>query len=192
MALENTAVLPRMSFEEYLLRETNASSKSEFFYGHVYAMAGARFGHNLIAGNCLGALRDRLRARGCAVLGSDQIVECVTANAAFYPDVTVICGNKMRSSALQATEPEMIVEVLSPSTRNHDQTNKLEEYKLIPSLQHILFLESESVGAQLYTRDAGGNWPALAYNYLSIEDMLPLRHFDTTLPLREIYENVSF
>ena len=50
----------------------------------------------------------------------------------------------------------MVVKVLSASTRTHDQTNKLEEYKPIPSLRHILFLESESIRAQLHTRGADG------------------------------------
>ncbi len=80
--------------------------------------------------------------------------------------------------------------MLSASTLTHCQNNKLQEYKPIPSLQHILFLESESIGAQLHTRGADGSWPAIPCNYLSLGDEWPLSGLETSLPLSGIHTKI--
>ena len=54
-----------ISAENYLVRERLAETKSEYVNGHVYAMAGARVGHQRIAGNIYRRLGNQLQSRPC-------------------------------------------------------------------------------------------------------------------------------
>ena len=68
-----TAVLKwnLISVEDYLAGELVSPIKHEYRGGVVYAMAGGRNVHNLIATNTLGAVHARLRGRICRPFNSD-------------------------------------------------------------------------------------------------------------------------
>jgi Uma2 family endonuclease len=72
------------------------------------------------------------------VLGSNSGVQIPKFEGGDYvPDVMVIRGNpafKVKSNCI-ITNPLIVVEVLSPSTKNFDLSEKLSEYKLLDSLQ---------------------------------------------------------
>jgi Uma2 family endonuclease len=53
--------------------------------------------------------------------------------------------------------PELIVEVLSPSTALHDRGRKLDHYRQLPSLEEILLVASEERRVQHWRRD-GARW----------------------------------
>ncbi len=57
---------------EYLAFELGSETKHEYLAGRVFAMAGASPKHNLVCGNLIRALGERLRARRCAVMPSDH------------------------------------------------------------------------------------------------------------------------
>ena len=48
--------------EQYLEIERKAEYKSEYFEGEMFAMAGAREAHNLIAGNLFAQIHSQLRS----------------------------------------------------------------------------------------------------------------------------------
>src|SRR5437773_3176847 len=60
-----------VSVADYLAGELISPIKHEYLGGVVYAMAGARNAHNLIATNSLGALFARLKGRTCRPYNSD-------------------------------------------------------------------------------------------------------------------------
>jgi Uma2 family endonuclease len=43
-------------------------------------------------------------------------------------------------------EPELIIEVLSPSTELHDRGRRLDDYRQLPSLREVLLVASEERG----------------------------------------------
>ena len=51
----------------------------------------------------------------------------------------------------------MIVEVLSPSTEDHDRGRKVPDYREIPSLQEILVVASQERRVELWRRE-GDHW----------------------------------
>jgi Uma2 family endonuclease len=51
--------------EQYLEIERKAEFKSEYYQGEMFAMSGAREGHNLIVVNLVGELHQQLRERPC-------------------------------------------------------------------------------------------------------------------------------
>jgi Uma2 family endonuclease len=50
-------------------------------------------------------------------------------------------------------EPELIVEVLSPSTALHDRGRKLDNYRQLPSAKKILLVASEERRVQHWRRE---------------------------------------
>ncbi len=54
----------------------------------------------------------------------------------------------------------LIVEIQSPSTERDDHFVKLPHYRRIPSLQEILYIESERIAATIYRR-AGEDWETI-------------------------------
>src|SRR5438876_4889604 len=76
---------------EYLAIERAAETKSEYFDGQVFAMAGASREHNLIVGNCYRVLSSQLLDRPCEAYPSDMRVKVTATGLYTYPDVTVVC-----------------------------------------------------------------------------------------------------
>ena len=78
----------------------------------------------------------QLAGTGCRVYSSDLRVRVLATGLSTYPDVTVICGPSARhpESASHATNPKVIVEVLTPGTEDYDRNERLEHHKRIPNL----------------------------------------------------------
>src|SRR2546422_15568 len=77
-----------------------------------------------------------------------------------YPDVVVGCGAPELEDEERDTllNPNVIVEVVSPSTEAYDRGRKLEHYSYIETLKQYLLMASDRIHADLYTRDPGGPW----------------------------------
>ena len=58
------------------------------------------------------------------------------------------------SEAYMAAEPRMVVEVLSPSTRDFDTIEKLAEYKAVGTLGHIVYVEPNAADVIVWSRGA--------------------------------------
>jgi len=59
---------------EYLEMETAATEKSEYYQGEIFAMSGAKLTHNIISGNMLAELGQRLKDKSCRPFNSDMRV----------------------------------------------------------------------------------------------------------------------
>src|SRR5262249_57886347 len=124
-----------VSAENYLAGELISPIKHEYVGGAVYATAGARNAHNLIATNALGALHARLRGKPCRPFNSDTKirVRLPTQVRFYYPDVSVVCRPNPQTDSFQ-DEPAVLFEVLARGTRRIDEGEKRDAYVTIPSL----------------------------------------------------------
>src|SRR5436853_7875627 len=95
--------LSPISVEDYLAGELGSPIKHEYFGGVVYAMAGARNVHNIIATNTLVALGARLRGKRCRAYNSDTKirVRLPTHFRFYYPDASVICRPNPQNDSFQ-------------------------------------------------------------------------------------------
>ena len=179
----------RMTAEEYLAAERQAPFKSEFWLGHVYAMAGAVERHSDVCSNLSRFLQNRLAGRPCKVHGSDMKVGATKKRGFAYPDVTVVCGERQFYDDTRdvLTNPTAIFEVLSDSTREFDMAGKFREYQRLESLQHYVLVEPKRRLVIHYERGETGKW---IYGPLSGEHDV-LRMLDIELPLSEIYHQVE-
>jgi Uma2 family endonuclease len=85
----------RLSPDDYLELEPNATMRSQYEAGVAYMMAGASRAHTLIVGNVNGELRDRLRSRPCESYTNDMKVWIAATNIFYYPDIVAVCGERV-------------------------------------------------------------------------------------------------
>ena len=179
-----------ISVEEYLAGELVSPIKHEYLGGVVYAMAGARNVHNLIASNILGTLHGRLRGKRCRPFNSDTKIRLrlPTHDRFYYPDASVICRPNPQSDSFQ-DDPAVLFEVLSRSTRRIDDGEKKDAYLTIPSLAAYVLVEQDTPAVVVFRR-AGQGFVREVYE--GLDAIIPLREIEIDLPLAEIYETVEF
>jgi Uma2 family endonuclease len=180
----------RFSFESYLLLERNSPVKHEFLGGEVWAMAGGSAEHAAITMNVGALLHAAVRDQPCRVYSSDLRVTVESTGLTTYPDVTVICGvPKMASedrNQQTATNPTVLVEVLSPSTEDYDRGEKLAHYKRIASLREILLVSQAERLVVVWRRGADGEW---AQEECRGSGVARLGSLSCDVPLDEVYRN---
>jgi len=144
----------RWTVEEFLAWDDGTDRRYELVDGRIVAMAPPSEAHAMIVINLGAELRSRLRPP-CRVL-ADLGVRLPDRDDSFYEfDLAVTCAPADPARRYVA-EPELIVEVLSPSAL-HDRGRKLDRYRQIPSLGEILLVASEERRVQHWRRD-GTRW----------------------------------
>ncbi|GAB3706633.1 hypothetical protein GCM10027592_40290 [Spirosoma flavus] len=133
---------------------------------------------------------------GYDVLGSNIKIVIPNQDGDVNADISVVkvpvdYGTTLggRITEMRIKNPEIVVEVLSKSTRKFDMEEKLSYYKLIPSLQHILFVDQYRPFASVYTRtNVPDEW--LNHDYRTLESVVHLG--DLALPMETIYRKTKF
>jgi Uma2 family endonuclease len=148
------------SFKEYLDLEGASNVKHEFLDGEIYAMAGGTPRHTALTLAVGGSLLAQLRGGPCRAFSSDLRIRVPATGLATYPDVAVVCGplETDPDSDATVTNPKMIVEVLSASTKDYDLGEKFEHYRKLPSLQAVLYVWQTEERIELRTRMPDGSW----------------------------------
>ncbi len=181
----------RYSAEEYLAIDHEADYKKEYVVGEIFAMGGASPKHVLIAGNTAGELRNRLRDTNCQVYSADLRIQADADKVYYYPDVVVVCGRpEYRDSRRDTvTNPLVIVEVLSPATRNYDRGDKFAHYRRLDSLREYILIDQEACHVEHFVRKEG------IWEFSEIDDFqkcLVIPTLDITIELTEIYAKLEF
>ncbi len=189
------SALPKRFFtpQEYLALEEKAEYKSQYVAGEIFAMAGAEPWHVEIAGNIAGELRNLFRGKSCKVYGADMRVRVDVGDLWTYPDVSALCGTPRfdsSSNPRSLLNPQVIFEVLSPSTEAFDRGDKFARYRRIESLTDYVLVASDQMRVEHYVRQAGAAWTLNEYS--DPADCVPLVAVGCELPLEEIYYRVTF
>lgn len=180
-----------ITVDDYLAGEEISGTKHEYLGGTVHAMAGATIRHNNIAGNCFGILFGMLRGKPCQPFNSDTKVriELPDHTRFYYPDAMVVCQSNPDSHQFQ-TQPVVVIEVLSESTRRADLGEKRDAYLTIPSLKVLLFVEPEIPAVTLHRRLPEGGFTIERHS--GLDAIIPLPEIEASLSLAGIYERVEF
>ena len=180
----------RQTREDYLALEAASGQKHEFYRGEVFAMAGGTFRHSDISSNVLAALRVMLRGKSCRAMNSDMRLH-TPSGLDTYPDVSAFCGTaELTDKETTLLNPALIVEVLSPSTRDYDKGGKFTLYRSIPSLRDYLLVDSEEVFVEHFRWTRAGEW--VLHEYREASDEVPLGSIDECLAVAQIYAGVVF
>lgn len=182
---------PIVTPDEYLQAERAAMSKSEYVSGQIWAMSGASFEHNTIAFNLGGLLHTALKGKPCRGFGSDLRVFVGSNPSFFYPDLTIVCGEPQFTDAHVDTviNPQVVIEIASPSTARYDRTVKMIKYRQLPSLREYVLVAQDSALVEWWTLKEG-LWEESQVTGLS--KTVTLESVAVTLALSEIYDGVTF
>ena len=133
--------LRRMTVAEFFDWEPGDDERYELVDGVPAMMARARAEHDQIVVNILTEFRTRLRDSQYRAFTADLAVLIPNGNVR-CPDAGVNRGPLARG-IMHADAPCIVFEVLFPSTRNFDLVVKLDEYKTIAALQHIILVDTD-------------------------------------------------
>jgi len=73
---------------------------------------------------------------------ADGVTIQVDADTDYEPDAVVNCGPRLPPDEISATNPIIVVEVLSPSTQAVGSSEKFADYFRVPSIQHYLIVRA--------------------------------------------------
>jgi Uma2 family endonuclease len=185
--------LPETKFitqEQYLEAERSALDKHEYYDGEIFAMSGASLTHNIISSNTIGSLSSKLKGKSCRVFGSDLRIHIPNNSLYTYPDISIICGKPETTDDNMdtITNPSVIIEILSKSTRDYDKGQKFTLYRDIESLKEYILIDSQTIRVEKYTRNDDNSW--LLRDYQSIDDVFVIETINEQMMLSEIYLDV--
>ena len=189
------SALPKRLFtpEEYLDLEVKAEYRSQYVAGEIFAMAGAQPIHNEVLFGLLLALGTRFRGRPCKTYFQDVRLQVNTGDLYTYPDAMALCGEPKFETSHKPhalLNPQVIFEVLSPSTEAFDRGEKFMRYQRLESLTDYVLVSAERISVEHFVRQAEGAWTYRAYTQAA--DRLPLASVGCELPLAEIYDQIIF
>ena len=153
-------IFPKLTAEEFLEIEFPSDRRFELDRGVIRAMGGGTVAHSRVQANLFGALFVGLQASKCNAFGPDMGVR-TGASSIRYPDISVYCGDQTSSENDEEKaldDPMILIEVLSPSTRKEDESTKLAEYRALPSVQAIIFVDPAAEAFRLIERLDEDSW----------------------------------
>ncbi len=177
--------------QEYLAAERLALDKHEYFQGEIFAMSGASIPHNKIFSNTFVDLGTKLKGKKCQPFGSDLRIHIPKKTLYTYPDISIICGEIETTDANfdTITNPSVIFEILSESTRNYDKGGKFTLYREIESLKEYILIDSETILVEKFIRNADNSWQLTEYK--TLEQSFIIETVSIEMQLVDVYLGVE-
>lgn len=184
------AIPSGFSPEEYLSLEHDNTVRHEYQRGLVYAMAGGSDDHSRLAINLLTLINFHLRDGDCQFFSGDVKVN-YAAEFFYYPDAFVTCDPRDKSDRYVKRYPKLIAEVLSPSTKKFDRTDKFEDYQQLESLEEYVLISQDEMRVECRRRvkdGSGERWETVVYG---AGDLLLLQSIELEVAIAELYRGVN-
>jgi Uma2 family endonuclease len=181
-----------ISAEDYLTQERIAMEKHEYYQGEIFAMSGASLKHNIIFSNLFTDIGSKLKGKGCRPYGSDLRIHIPKNTLYTYPDISIFCENPDLTDDKfdTATNPSVLIELLSKFTRNYDKGEKFTLYRDIDSLKEYILVDTEKIFVEKHIRNADNSWQLT--DYRSLDNSFSIETVDCIFSLKDIYEGISF
>ena len=178
--------------EEYLEFEVNSELRHEYIDGLIIPMTGGTPNHNKIAGNLYVAIHFALKRQPYEVYYTDQRLWIPKRRIHTYPDVMVVQTPLVFAEGRNdtITNPVMIAEVLSKSTKGYDRDEKFAAYRTIASFQEYILIDQYTIHVEQYVKTDHRKWMFLDYE--DINDTLNLTSIPGQISLADIYEKIDF
>jgi len=179
---------PRFTPDEYFAWEATQLEKHEYIDGEVYAMSGGSVNHGRIAIRFTALFDAHLDGSGCITGNSDIKVNIVETQNYTYPDASVTCDDRDKTTTQYITYPCLIVEVLSDSTEAYDRGSKFRLYRHNPVLQDYLLVSSTQIEIDLYHKNDAGDWIIINYQ---AGDTIELKSINLCFPIEQVYRGLT-
>ncbi len=179
------------TIRQYIELERQTGVKYEYDAGEVFAMAGGTPTHSLIGNNIGGELRRTLKNRPCNAYNSDLKI-AINEEKYRYADASVICGPIVHhpDHPEAATNPLLIVEVISESSESYDRGEKFKTYRLIPSFCEYVLIEQRTPLVEVFYKIDSKSWRYRVYDQL--HQIVQFSSIEVEIPMEEIYSGIHF
>ncbi len=185
---------------EYLEFERQSEERHEFIDGVVLAMAGESPQHSIINFNLITEIGVAIKGTSCRgfspnmkVRSGEQTIANSIKGLFSYPDLTVVCGEPHfhDKAGDVLINPNVIFEVLSPSTATFDRSEKFRRLRTFnESLTDYVLVWQTQPLIEHFERQATGQW--LMTEVSGLENELHIASINCRLKLSEIYDRVEF
>lgn len=187
----NRKLREKMTVEEFFEWQSRQDKNHELVDGMpvltVKAMTGAPERHDRVTVNAIVTLGTQLRGKPCRPSTQDKPIR--TVRGIRRPDMLVECG-RPDDRSMEAEEPRVVVEILSPSTTRYDRFHKLGEYKQHDKIRVILLVDTEAPRVTVWRRGVDGDWTF--HEAAGLEAVIDLPEIEARLPLGERYRDLTF
>jgi Uma2 family endonuclease len=183
--------LTKLTPQEYLARERQAETRSEYVDGEVFAMAGASREHNQIAANLVRVLGNQLLEKPCSVYSSDMKVKIEKVTKYTYPDIVIACQTERFEDEKRDVllNPVIIMEILSDSTEAYDRGRKFLHYQLIESLLDYILISQDSARIEKFSRHNDNTW--LYSEFHGLDALVAIESIGCQLRLGDVYHKLD-
>lgn len=155
-------------------------------------MSEACIPHNIISGNTFFQLKRNLNGKGCRPFNSDLRVHIPESTLYTYPDLSIICGEieTTDDNFDTTTNPKVIFEILSKSTRDYDKGRKFTLYRQIKSLEEYVLIDQENIHVEKFTKNEDGSWQLTEFKDLKMS--FKMESVQIEIYLTDIYQDTEF
>jgi Uma2 family endonuclease len=186
----------KFTVEEYLQMEKAATERHEYYQGEIFqmlghgellAMSGAANGHNMIFSNLFGEIINKLKGKACKPFGPDMRLNIPENTLFTYPDISIYCGEpeSIPEDEDSFIHPTVLIEILSPSTREYDRGGKFKLYRDIPTLREYILVDTAAINVEAFRLNSSKHWEL--EEYTSLSQTLEIPAISISIPLALIY-----
>ncbi|QJB45200.1 Uma2 family endonuclease [Dolichospermum flos-aquae] len=178
--------------EEYLELEEKADYKNEYRDGEIISMTGGTTNHNKLALNLATGLNVALNDLDYEIYIGDVKLWIPRYREFTYPDVMVIEGQPIyySTNTTIVTNPVLIVEVLSKSTKDYDRGDKFLYYRSIPEFKEYILIDQTKYYVMQYVKTSENQW--ILTEYETEDALINLSSINVELSLKQLYKKVNF
>lgn len=178
---------PLLNAKEFLAIDFGGGRKAELDAGVIRMLGGVSAGHAIVQGNILAFLHGKLRGSGCMPYSSIFAIR-TSDYSVRRADVTVYCGREgaQYDNDLAGDDALAVFEVLSAGTARTDLRTKLDEYKAMPSIDTIVYVDIAVERVRVVQRTGPNGWSDDRH---SEPHDVALPSLDLTIPHTEIFAN---
>lgn len=182
------AALKPMTVEEFLSWPGDGDTRYQLRDGRPVAMAPPGAAHRVLVGNLVADVGGGLRGRApCTVQVEVGIRSPSNARSFHQADIAVTC-EAVQAGDQDMERPLLIFEVLSPGTAGDDRRIKLLDYRMLPSVQEIVLVDSQVLYCEVHRRLDGDRW--LTELLRDPDSRLQLTTVGLDVSLGDVYRNV--
>ncbi len=178
--------LRKMTLAQFLSWEEEQLERHEFLSGETFAMVAGTARHNRVILNLAGRISDHLDGTRCQVFTENMKVQ--VAEGVLYPDLMVTCGKALAGDEQVILDPQLIIEVLSPSTKGYDKRDKFILYRSLPSLREYVLIDPTKRQIEVFTLAQAGTWLLTEQTQAN---ELTLTSLDCKLPMSQVFKGVE-
>lgn len=179
--------------EEYLELEATADYKSEYIEGKIIPMADASINHNRITGNFYAELNFAFRQQDKYEVFNSDIRLWIPQRLIYtYPDVMIIADEPefFNNRTDTITNPQVIIEVLSKSTKGYDREDKFAAYRTIPNFQEYLLIDQTRIHVEQFSKTGKKRWNLFEYD--EEDENISFVTVPFEISLQNLYNKVKF